>query len=85
MKVANKNIRKELKNMSEKIIQLNEEVVKGELKELVRKSVEETLNELLDKEADELIGKRTEHSRFGAHTPPDFRETVNCEEIHRWA
>lgn len=47
MKVANKNIRKELKNMSEKIIQLNEEVVKDELKELVRKSVEETLNELL--------------------------------------
>ena len=40
--------------MSEKIIQLNEEVVKSELKELVRKSVEETLNELLDKEADEL-------------------------------
>ena len=42
--------------MSEKIIQLNEEAVKGELKELVRKSVEETLNELLDKEADELTG-----------------------------
>ena len=42
--------------MSEKIIQLNEEVVKDELKELVRKSVEETLNELLDKEADELTG-----------------------------
>jgi putative transposase len=41
-------------NMSKNIIQLNEEVVKGELKELVRKSVEETLNELLDKEADEL-------------------------------
>ena len=35
--------------MSEKIIQLNEEIVKGELKELVRKRVEETLNELLDK------------------------------------
>ncbi len=39
-----------------KKIQLNEEAVKGELKELVRKSVEETLNELLDKEADELTG-----------------------------
>ena len=34
----------------------NEEAVKGELKELVRKSVEETLNELLDKEAEELTG-----------------------------
>ena len=32
--------------MSEKIIQLNEEAVKTELKDLVRKSVEETLNEL---------------------------------------
>ena len=42
--------------MSEKIIQLNEEVVKGELKELVRKSVEETLNELLNQEAEELTG-----------------------------
>lgn len=31
--------------MSKNIIQLNEEVVKNELKELVRNSVEETLNE----------------------------------------
>lgn len=42
--------------MSEKIIQLNEEVVKSELRDLVRDSVEETLNELLNKEADELTG-----------------------------
>ena len=42
--------------MSNNIIQLNEEVVKSELKELVRKSVEETLNELLDEEAAELTG-----------------------------
>ena len=32
--------------MPEKIVQLNEEVIKGQLKELVRGSVEETLNEL---------------------------------------
>ena len=32
--------------MSKNIIQLNEEAVKGELKELVRKSVEEALNEM---------------------------------------
>ena len=38
--------------MSEKIVQLNEEVIKGQIKELVRSSVEETLNELLEKEAD---------------------------------
>ena len=42
--------------MSKEIIQLNEEAVKVELKEIVRKSVEETLNELLDKEAEELTG-----------------------------
>ena len=40
--------------MSEKIVQLNEEVIKGQIKELVRVSVEETLNELLEKEADQL-------------------------------
>ena len=40
--------------MSEKILQLNEEVIKGQIKELVRGSVEETLNELLEKEAESL-------------------------------
>ena len=40
--------------MSEKIVQLNEEVVKSQLKELVRDSVEETLNELLEAEAEKL-------------------------------
>jgi len=40
--------------MSDKIIHLNEGVIKQELKELVRHSVEETLNNLLDQEADEL-------------------------------
>ena len=34
--------------MSEKIVQLNEEIIKGQIKELVRGSVEETLNELLE-------------------------------------
>ena|GEM_PF-1602576 len=40
--------------MPKKIVQLNEEVIKVELKELVRNSVEETLNSLLEKEAQEL-------------------------------
>ena len=40
--------------MSEKIVTLNEEVIKGQLKELVRGSVEETLNELLEQEAEKL-------------------------------
>ena len=40
--------------MSEKIVQLNEEVINGQIKELVRGSVEETLNELLEQEAEKL-------------------------------
>ena len=40
--------------MSEKIVQLNEEVIKGQPKELVRGSVEETLNGLLEAEAEKL-------------------------------
>ena len=40
--------------MSEKIVQLSEEIIKGQLKELVRGNVEETLNELLEKEAESL-------------------------------
>jgi len=40
--------------MSDKIVQLNEEVIKGEIRELVRESVEETLNGLLEAEAEKL-------------------------------
>lgn len=40
--------------MSDRIIQLNEGLIKQELKELVRHSVEETLNNFLDQEAAEL-------------------------------
>ena len=37
--------------MSEKIVQLNEEVIKGQIKEFLRGSVEETLNRPLEAEA----------------------------------
>lgn len=51
--------------MSEKIIQLNEGIIKEEIKDLVRNSVEETLNGLLDKEAADLTNaakyERTEN------------------------
>lgn len=40
--------------MSEKIVQLNEEVIKGQIKEFVGESVEETLNGLLEAEAEKL-------------------------------
>ena len=41
--------------MSGNIIQLNGDLIKNNLKDLVRNSVEETLNALLDHEADELV------------------------------
>ena len=41
--------------MSNTIIQVNQELIHNELKDLVRNSVEETLNALLDHEADQLI------------------------------
>ena len=46
--------------MSEKIVQLNEEIIKGQLKELVRGSVEETLNQMLEAEAE----KQTQAARY---------------------
>ena len=51
--------------MSEKIVQLNEEIIKGQIKELVRGSVEETLNELLEKEAESL----TQAARYERRSP----------------
>lgn len=53
--------------MSDKIIHLNEGAIKQELKELVRHSVEETLNNLLEQEAAELTNagryERTENRK----------------------
>lgn len=46
---------------------LNEEAVKQELKELVRHSVEETLNNLPDQEAAELIN--ADQCLCGRHLP----------------
>ena len=41
--------------MSDDIIQLYEDLIKNNLKDLVRSSVEEALNALLDHEADKLV------------------------------
>ena len=54
-----------------KIIHLNEGAIKQELKELVRKSVEETINELLEQEATELINT----GRYVVH----FQSSINNE------
>lgn len=49
--------------MSDNIIHLNESVLKNQLSELVRGTVEETLNNLLDQEADRLTNaSRYEHT-----------------------
>ena len=50
--------------MSNKIIQLNEEAIKQELGSLVKQSVEDTLNALLDAEADRLTNA-TRYERTG--------------------
>ena len=42
--------------MSGPIVSFDEEAVKSELRELVRKTIEETINAMLDEEADQLVG-----------------------------
>ena len=42
--------------MPEPIVTLNEESLKSDLRELVRKTIEDTLNGLLEAEADDLVG-----------------------------
>ena len=43
--------------MSGNIIQLNEQFIHSELKTIVKNSIEETINALLDAEADKLVQK----------------------------
>ena len=71
--------------MSEKIVQLKEELIKGQIKELVRSSVEETLNELLEKEAESLTqASRCERSaarqgyRSGRYEPEPHYDLRRC-------
>lgn len=42
--------------MSDPIVTFDEDAIKGELRELVRSTVENTLNALLEEEIDDLIG-----------------------------
>ncbi len=74
--------------MSDNIIQLNEAAIKGELKDLVKNSVEETLNALLEHEADELVdAQRYERSgnRKGyrsGHYDRNFTTTSGDVTLH---
>ncbi len=74
--------------MSDNIIQLNEDLIKNNLKDLVRNSVEETLNALLDHEADELI-KADRYERTGdrqgyrsGHYDRNFTTTSGNVTLH---
>ncbi len=51
--------------MSNNIVQFNEEMIKGQIKELVRGGVEETLNKLLEAEAEKL----TQAARYERKRP----------------
>lgn len=68
--------------MSDNIIQLNEGLIKHDLKDLVRSSVEETLNALLDKEANELVnaqkyGRSSERQGYhSSHYKRNFYTTA---------
>ena len=74
--------------MSENIIQLNEAAIKDELKELVKNSVEETLNALLEHEADELAHadryERTEERKGyrSGHYDRNFTTTAGDVTLH---
>lgn len=52
--------------MSDPIVSFDEATMRGELKELVRQTVEDTLNTLLEEEADDLIGADRRERTAGA-------------------
>ena len=74
--------------MSDNIIQLNEDLIKHDLRDLVRSSVEETLNALLDKEADELVNaqkyeRSSERQRYrSGHYKRNFQTTAGEVELN---
>lgn len=73
--------------MSDNIIQLNQEIIHNELKDLVRNSVEETLNALLDNEAEQLVNagkyERSEERQGyrSGHYKRNFQTTAGEVEL----
>ena len=68
--------------MSEKIVQLNEEVIKGQIKELVRGSVEETLNELPEKKAESHERNETRQGYRSGHYDRSLTTTSGDVTLH---
>lgn len=75
--------------MPEPIVSLNEETLRDDLRELVRKTVEELLNGLLEEEAGDLVGaeryERTAErgptgpgTTTGSSPPPPARSRSGC-------
>lgn len=74
--------------MSDNIIHLNEAALKGELKNIVRNSVEKTLNELLNHEADRLVNaqryeRNTDRKGYrSGHYDRNFTTTSGNVTLH---
>ena len=62
--------------MPNPIVSFDEEAVKSELRELVRKTIEETINAMLDEEADQLVGA-------GPYERTDERAAYRAEHYER--
>lgn len=69
--------------MSANIASVDEESLRSDLRELVRKTVQETLNALLDEEADEMVGAgRYERAAAReAHPPRRISETPSMRRV----
>ena len=62
--------------MFDPIVSFDEAAMRGELKELVRRTVEDTINALLEEEADDLIGADRHEWTAG-------RETYRADRLER--
>ena len=66
--------------MSDNIIQVNQEIIHTELKDLVRTSVEEALNAMLDAEADKLSMQSVMHvTRSGKAIDPVIMSALSLQ------
>ncbi len=72
--------------MSGNIITLDQELIHTELKDLVKNSVEETLNAMLDAEADRVVNADKALRASGTHpapTAPEARRTEGSILVER--
>ena len=68
-----------------KVIRIDESEMRGHLNEIVRGTVEETLNAMLDAEADELCkAQRYEHSPDRVDTRPAITNANCIPKLARW-